>query len=54
MTLVSEGNLFLEKVFEANPLVKLALAKAAPDKPGRGSPSSTRPSRRSSRRVRSW
>ena len=30
VTLVSGGNLFLEKVFEANPLVKLAVSKAAP------------------------
>ena len=30
VTLVSDGNLFLEKVFEANPLVKLALANKAP------------------------
>ena len=30
VTLVSGGNLFLEKVFEANPLVKLAVARAAP------------------------
>ncbi len=36
VTLVSEGNLFLEKVFEANPLVKLDLAKAAPSSPRAG------------------
>ena len=30
VTLVSEGNLFLEKVFEANPLVNLTVAKDAP------------------------
>ncbi len=30
VTLVSDGNLFLEKVFEANPLVKLALTNKAP------------------------
>ena len=31
VTLVSDGNLFLEKVFEANPLVKLAVARSAPE-----------------------
>jgi von Willebrand factor type A domain/Aerotolerance regulator N-terminal len=31
VTLVSDGNLFLEKVFEANPLVRLALSKKAPE-----------------------
>ena len=36
VTLVSEGNLFLEKVFEANPLVKLAVAKTAPGSPTGG------------------
>jgi hypothetical protein len=35
VTLVSSGNLFLEKVFEANPLVKLAVANKAPT-PGSG------------------
>ena len=35
VTLVSDGNLFLEKVFEANPLVKLALANKPPP-PGSG------------------
>ncbi len=30
VTLVTEGNLFLEKVFEANPLVRLAVSKTAP------------------------
>ncbi len=30
VTLVTEGNLFLEKVFEANPLVRLTVAKDAP------------------------
>lgn len=30
VTLVTEGNLFLEKVFEANPLVKLSVVKAPP------------------------
>ncbi len=30
VTLVTAGNLFLEKVFEANPLVKLELAKSPP------------------------
>jgi hypothetical protein len=30
VTLVTEGNLFLEKVFEANPLVRLAVSKEAP------------------------
>lgn len=30
VTLVTEGNLFLEKVFEANPLVKLTVARDAP------------------------
>ncbi len=36
VTLVTEGNLFLEKVFEANPLVDLTTAKATPSplKPG--------------------
>jgi len=35
VTLVApEGNLFLEKVFEANPLVDLAVAKAASSTPG--------------------
>jgi von Willebrand factor type A domain/Aerotolerance regulator N-terminal len=33
VTLVSDGNLFLEKVFEANPLVKLALANKPPATP---------------------
>jgi hypothetical protein len=33
VTLVTEGNLFLEKVFEAGPLVKLTLAKELPGEP---------------------
>jgi len=37
VTLVSEGNLFLEKVFEANPLVKLTVVKQPPAKPAPGS-----------------
>ncbi len=36
VTLVSEGNLFLEKVFEANPLVALTLSKTPPAKPPAG------------------
>lgn len=36
VTLVTEGNLFLEKVFEANPLVKLTVAKEPPAKPTPG------------------
>jgi hypothetical protein len=36
VTLVSDGNLFLEKVFEANPLVRLAVSNKppGPDSPG--------------------
>lgn len=37
VTLVTEGNLFLEKVFEANPLVKLTVVKGLPDEPAPGS-----------------
>ncbi|HET6879015.1 MAG TPA: BatA and WFA domain-containing protein [Pirellulales bacterium] len=36
VTLVTEGNLFLEKVFEANPLVKLTVAKKPPSQPAPG------------------
>jgi hypothetical protein len=36
VTLVSEDNLFLEKVFEANPLVKLSVVKEPPQKPAPG------------------
>ena len=36
VTLASGGNLFLEKVFEANPLVRLAIAGQAPPPPGPG------------------
>jgi hypothetical protein len=36
VTLVTAGNLFLEKVFEATPLVKLTVAKKPPGKPAAG------------------
>ena len=36
VTLVSQGNLFLEKVFEANPLVKLTVVKQPPAKAAPG------------------
>lgn len=36
VVLVTEGNLFLEKVFEANPLVKLSVVKKPPAQPAPG------------------